>query len=97
MVDVELGNWFTSTHPRSPFVTGLIVSAQRRDGSRTSLSDWNGLALTEQTPEETTVTPVEHASVGAMLDEQFGLMGFALASDGRLGLAATSRPAHHLR
>jgi N-hydroxyarylamine O-acetyltransferase len=97
MVDVELGNWFTSTHPRSPFVTGLIVSAQRRDGSRTSLSDWNGLALTEQTPDRTTVTPVEHASVGAMLDEQFGLRGFALASDGRLGLAATSRPPHHLR
>src|SRR6202012_4610144 len=26
-VDLETSNWFTSTHPRSPFVTGLIVAS----------------------------------------------------------------------
>jgi N-hydroxyarylamine O-acetyltransferase len=34
LVDVETSNWFTSTHPRSPFVTGLIVAVQRPDGAR---------------------------------------------------------------
>ena len=41
-IDIETSNWFTCTHPRSPFVTGLIVSAQRPDGTRVSLSDWQG-------------------------------------------------------
>ena len=49
-IDVETSNWFTCTHPRSPFVTGLIVSAQRPDGTRVSLSDWEGLSLNEETP-----------------------------------------------
>ena len=29
LIDVVTSNWYTCTHPRSPFVTGLIVSAQR--------------------------------------------------------------------
>ena len=51
LIDVVTSNWYTCTHPRSPFVTGLIVTAQRADGTRESLSDWSGdLALTEETP-----------------------------------------------
>ena len=50
-VDVVTSNWYTSTYPRSPFVTGLVVSAQRPDGTRESLSDWNGgMSLTRETP-----------------------------------------------
>ena len=40
-VDVETSNWFTSTHPRSPFVTGVIVSAHADDGSRSMLRTWD--------------------------------------------------------
>jgi N-hydroxyarylamine O-acetyltransferase len=84
MVDVEVSNWFTSTHPRSPFVTGLFVSAQGRDGTRTSLSDWSSLQLVEQTPSGTNVTPVERAEIPELLSERFGLRGFAVRPDGRL-------------
>jgi N-hydroxyarylamine O-acetyltransferase len=42
LVDLEPANWFTTTHPRSPFVTGLIASIQADDGTRTLLSNWNG-------------------------------------------------------
>lgn len=84
MVDVEMSNWFTSTHPRSPFVTGLVVSAQRQDGARTSLSDWGELALTEQTPAGSTVTPVSRDAVPRLLETRFGLQGFALNSDNRV-------------
>ncbi|MBV9334720.1 MAG: arylamine N-acetyltransferase, partial [Solirubrobacterales bacterium] len=56
LIDVETSNWFTCTHPRSPFVTGLIVSAVRGDATRVSLSDWQGLSLSEDNPAGATVT-----------------------------------------
>jgi N-hydroxyarylamine O-acetyltransferase len=72
-VDIEVSNWYTATHPSSPFVTGLIVCAQHADGARTVLSDWEGLALTEQTPGETAVTPVAWDEVPELLERRFGL------------------------
>jgi N-hydroxyarylamine O-acetyltransferase len=83
-VDIETSNWFTSTSPRSPFVTGLVAAAQRTDGTRTSLSDWGELALTVRTPTSTEVTPVERDAVPALLAEQFALPGFVLRDDGRV-------------
>jgi N-hydroxyarylamine O-acetyltransferase len=76
LIDVETSNWFTSTHPRSPFVTGLIVSAQRADGSRVSLSDWQELSLTEETPEGRWVRPVEPGEVAGLIATHFDLAGF---------------------
>lgn len=84
LVDVEVANWFTSTHPRSPFVTGLIAGIQAEDGSHTMLSDWGGLALTEESASGTTVTPVERDEVPGLLATSFGLAGFAMGTDGRL-------------
>jgi N-hydroxyarylamine O-acetyltransferase len=88
MVDLHTSNWFASTHPRSPFVAGLIVSAQRPDGTRLSLSDWDGLALTEQTPARSTVTPVARESIPRLLQERFGLPGFRLDDHGRIARPA---------
>lgn len=84
LVDIETSNWFTSTHPRSPFVTGLIVGSHRQDGTRLSLSDWQSLCLREQTPEREDIRPVERADVPALLETEFGLLGFALDRDGRV-------------
>ena len=84
LVDLETSNWFTSTHPRSPFVTGVIVSTHADDGTRTMLSDWDGLALKEQTPGSTTTTPVARGAVPELLSTRFGLPGYALATDGHL-------------
>jgi N-hydroxyarylamine O-acetyltransferase len=72
-VDIETSNWFTCTHPRSPFVTGLIVSAQRPDGTRVSLSDWQGLLFTEETPAHGSTRPVEPGEIGDLIETQFGL------------------------
>lgn len=84
LVDVETANWYTSTYPRSPFVTGLIAGIQAEDGSHTVLSDWSGLALTADTPAGTTVTPVERDEIPQLLARSFGLTGFAIGADGRL-------------
>ncbi len=90
MVDLETSNWFTSTHPHSPFVTGLIVSTQSGDGTRTTLSDWSALALTEETPDGVTVTAVERSAVPELLATRFGLEGFAAGDDGHV-IAAAAR------
>jgi N-hydroxyarylamine O-acetyltransferase len=84
LVDVETSNWFTSTNPRSPFVSGLIVGAQSDDGTQVSLSDWSGLVLTVQTPESRSVTPVAFEDVPQLLADRFGLRGFALDIDDQL-------------
>jgi len=82
--DIEVANWFTSAHPRSPFVTGLIVATQRQDGTRTWLSDWSGLAVTEQTPAASTNTALAREEIPRTLEERFGLAGFTLDRDGRV-------------
>jgi N-hydroxyarylamine O-acetyltransferase len=89
-IDVETINWWTSTHPRSPFVTGLMVSAQDDDGTRTSLSDWDELALSERTPSATRLTPLAREQVPAVLAARFSLDGFALDDGGRVLLRAGS-------
>jgi N-hydroxyarylamine O-acetyltransferase len=74
LIDIELSNWFTATHPSSHFVTNLIVVRQQPDGTRLSLSDRTGeLTLVERTPDGATTTPVDRAQVPALLDERFGL------------------------
>jgi N-hydroxyarylamine O-acetyltransferase len=83
-VDLETSNWWISTHPNSPFVTGLIVSIQDSEGMRTSLSDWGELALTEETPGGCRVTPVSREEIPELLAARFGLEGFRLREDGRI-------------
>lgn len=83
-VDIEVSNWFTATHPNSRFVTGLIVSTQRPDGTRVALSDWHDLVLTIRTPAQTTVTAVARDMIPRLLGEHFGLTGFELDASGRI-------------
>jgi arylamine N-acetyltransferase len=58
-VDAETSRWFTSTHPRSPLVTGLIATIHRQDGTRISLSDRGELAFTDQSPESIVSAPIQ--------------------------------------
>jgi N-hydroxyarylamine O-acetyltransferase len=91
MVDVEVANWFTSTNPRSPFVSGLIVGAQTREGVRTSLSDWGELALTVQTPAGSEASALSREEIPHTLEERFGLAGFTLDREGRVVAARPRR------
>jgi arylamine N-acetyltransferase len=84
LIDVETSNWFTSTYPRSPFVTGLIITAHRPDGTRVSMTDRGELSLIEQTPTDTAARTIEREQIPALLESQFGLPGFALGSNGRV-------------
>ena len=84
LIDVETSNWWTSTHPRSPFVTGLIVGTRGDDGTGTLLCDWGELSLSEQAPDATRVTPIERKSIPELLATRFSLPGFTLGADERL-------------
>ena len=88
-VDVEMSNWFTCTYPGSPFVTGLFVAAHTADGTVSVLNDWSGeLTLMVETPQATTVTPVERSKVPELLATRFGLKAWVLRSDERVDLGA---------
>jgi N-hydroxyarylamine O-acetyltransferase len=91
MIDIETSNWFTCTHPRSLFVAGLIIAVNRPDGTRVALSDWNGLSLITRTPERSTPIEIDRAEIPRLLEETFGLPGFALGDNGRV-----TRPDAHL-
>jgi N-hydroxyarylamine O-acetyltransferase len=84
MIDIEMNNWWTATHPDSPFVTGFLISRQWPDGRQLVLSDWGELALIERTPQGTSPQPVEREQIPDLLAERFGLPGFELDGDGRL-------------
>jgi N-hydroxyarylamine O-acetyltransferase len=84
-VDIETSNWWTSTHPRSPFVFGLIAGVHRPDGSRELMSDWSGpLQLIAQSPSRTQTSEPARETIPALLAERFGLPGFTLDGDGRV-------------
>lgn len=83
-VDIETSNWFTCTHPGSPFVTGLIITMNHADGTRVAMSDWSELGLIEATPSRRTVTEVVRDEIPGLLDRVFGLPGFALSDNGRV-------------
>jgi N-hydroxyarylamine O-acetyltransferase len=84
LVDLEVSNWYTATHPRSRFVSGLMICRHHADGTRTLLSDHAGLILSEQTPERTMDTEVEWDAVPGLLADRFGLPGFSLNGEARL-------------
>jgi N-hydroxyarylamine O-acetyltransferase len=84
LIDVETSNWWTSTHPRSLFVTGLIVGVRGDDGTAPLLCDWSGLSLSEQTPAGTSVTPLQREAIPELLASRFSLPGFALGAGERV-------------
>jgi len=83
-IDVQISNWYTATHPESPFVQGLLIAGQSADGTRRALSDWGRLQLTVRTPAEKTVTPLARSDLPAALERHFGLGGFTLDERDRL-------------
>ncbi len=84
-VDIETSNWFVSTNPSSPFVSGLIVARRPADGSVETLSDWSGqLTLTVETVDGATKSPVDPEEVPRMLETRFGLLGVVSGDDGKL-------------
>jgi N-hydroxyarylamine O-acetyltransferase len=83
-IDVETVNWWICTNPRSPFVTGLMITRQEDDGTRLAINDREGLQLSISTPAGARAEPLERERLPLLLAERFALPGFALDADGRV-------------
>jgi len=83
MVDIETSNWFTSTHPRSPFVTGVVAGARSLDASVALYAD-REVRLVERAADGVTTSEPELADVPELLASRFGIAGTGIGPDGRL-------------
>lgn len=88
LVDVEVANWFTATHPSSPFVTGLMIGARREDRSLTLVASDGVVLLERPVGEATTTTELALDEVPAVLAERFGVRGVRRGDDGRFALGS---------
>jgi N-hydroxyarylamine O-acetyltransferase len=82
-VDIETSNWFVSTWPNSPFVTGVIVGGQD-PGVHRRLMVRGSATYTESTPDRVEVTALELEEVPGLLAARFGIEGVGLSAGGRL-------------
>ncbi len=86
-VDIETSNWFVSTWPNSPFVTGIIVGGQD-PGVHRRLMVRGGATYTETTPASENVAALDLEEVPGVLASRFGIEGVTLTADGRLVVSA---------
>ena len=89
-VDIEVNNWYTATHPESPFVTGIMVGLRSADRCL-SLFVYEQPVLVERPVGGASIlleVPLEE--VPALLAERFGIKGVALGGDRRLILHAAN-------
>jgi N-hydroxyarylamine O-acetyltransferase len=70
-IDYEVANWFTATHPASPFVSHMIVARPGPGGSRATL--FNGRVTIRRPGEQAERFVLEEASFSAALETRFGL------------------------
>jgi len=73
LIDIDVANWYTSTNPRSPFVSGIFVATQRPGLRRTLMTVEGQAQLTERTPQAVSVRPVGAEDVADMLADDFDL------------------------
>ena len=85
-VDIVVNNWYTSTHPESQFVTGIMAGL--RSPERCSMLFVNEQAILVERPVggESAIVEVALEDVPALLAERFGIDRVVLGKDGRLGL-----------
>jgi len=84
LIDVEVNNWYTATHPESPFVTG-IMAGWRTPERCLSFFDYGETFLVERPAGgASSTTTLPRAEAPALLAERFGIPGIVLGPDGRL-------------
>jgi N-hydroxyarylamine O-acetyltransferase len=86
-VDIVVNNWYTATHPESPFVTGIMAGLRRPDRCLTLFANEQAVVIERPVGGASTVTEVAMESVPGLLAERFGIVGVTLGPDGRLQLA----------
>jgi N-hydroxyarylamine O-acetyltransferase len=71
-IDYEVANWFTATHPASPFVSNLIVALPGPDGTRNTL--FNGRVTVRRPGEPAERYMLDDRDFATTLEKRFGLV-----------------------
>ena len=85
--DIEVGNWFTSTHPGSPFVTGVFAGARREDRCLSLFAGDRTIVVERPVGGASTTTEVGSDQVPGILAERFGLPGVHRDAEGRFHIS----------
>jgi N-hydroxyarylamine O-acetyltransferase len=88
LVDVEVSNWYTATHPQSPFVTGLVAGRRSPDTCLALFAFEEAVLVERHAGQGASITPVERATLPELLERRFGVPGTAIGPDGRISLAS---------
>jgi N-hydroxyarylamine O-acetyltransferase len=92
MVDVEVSNWYTSTHPGSAFVTGLIAGVRDVDRCLAMrVDDASALLFERPVGESSAVSELALDEVPELLGRRFGIDGVSRGHDGRLVMSDQPR------
>ncbi len=89
-VDIIVNNWFTATHPDSPFVTGVMAGLRSPERCLTVFVNEQAVVIERPVGGESTVTEIPLTDVPALLADRFGIGGVVLDDGGRLRLAEGS-------
>ena len=71
-IDCEVGNWYTSTSPDSPFMSRLLVARALSDGGRATLLN-HELTLRARDGQATVHVLKTHDELRTVLAEHFGI------------------------
>jgi N-hydroxyarylamine O-acetyltransferase len=86
VIDVEVSNWYTATHPTSSFVTGVLIGRRSEDRCLSLFVFEQAVLVERPVAGASAVAEVPRSEVPGLLAERFGIEGVTLGSDGRLGL-----------
>jgi N-hydroxyarylamine O-acetyltransferase len=86
-VDIEVSNWFTATHPSSPFVTGTFTGARRVDRCLSLFVNDEAVLVERPVGGASSVTTVPRVEVPSLLAERFDLPGVSITDGGQLRIA----------
>jgi N-hydroxyarylamine O-acetyltransferase len=87
-VDIEVNNWYTATHPESPFVTGIMVGLRSPDCCLSLFAYEQAVFVERPVGGASSTTEVPREDVPTLLATRFGIPGVTLGDDGRLCLSA---------
>jgi N-hydroxyarylamine O-acetyltransferase len=90
-VDVEVNNWYTATHPASPFVTGLMLGARQVDRCLSVFINDGAVLVERPVGGSSSITEIPLEEVPALLADRFGIAGVSPGPDGRFRLADGAR------
>jgi len=83
-IDIVVHNWFTATHPGSPFVTGLFAGRRTPERCLSLFVSEEAVLVERPVGGASHSTTVASEAVPALLAERFEIPGVVVGRDGRL-------------